>query len=109
MTMTSDFNVPTKPAQGIVHILGGGRMMLRLAMRLGAVSFALVVLLIWIAPGATWDNEVIVFKIALSVMSAFTSAGMWQRSLPQVQPTVEVDIANVEVRVMRRIGGQRPV
>lgn len=108
MTSTADQNFPVKSALGIVHMLDGGRLMMRLAMRVGAVTFALVVALIWIAPGATWDTDVLLFKLALSVMSGFVAAGMWQRSLPPVQPTVEVDIANMEVRVMRSDGGAQP-
>lgn len=108
MTITSDYSFDAKPALGIVHMLDGGRLALRLAMRIGAVTFAMVVLLIWIAPGATWDSDVLLFKAALSVISAFISIGMWQQSLPQPRPTVEVDIANMEVRVMRRTDGAEP-
>lgn len=105
MTTTADHSFEAKPAVGIVHMLDGGRLVLRLTMRLGAVSFAMVVLLIWIAPGATWDNDVMLFKLALSVISGLISAAMWQCSLAPARPTVEVDIANMEVRVMRRQGG----
>ena len=108
MTTASDYSFDTKPAMGIVHMLGGGRLALRLAMRIGAVTFAIVMLLIWIAPGATWDSDVLLFKAALSVASAFVSAAMWQQSMPQPRPTVEVDIANMEVRVMRRSAGAEP-
>ena len=82
--------------------------MMRLAMRIGAVTFAIVVLLVWFAPGATWDNEIILFKLALSVISGLTAVAMWKRSLPTVRPTVEVDIAKMEVRVMRREGDALP-
>lgn len=104
MTTTADHSFNDKPAFGIVHMLDGTRLALRLAMRIGAVAFALVVLLIWFAPGAIWDNEVLLFKLALSVMSGFICADLWKRSLPPVKPTVEVDIANMEVRVMRKQG-----
>lgn len=104
MTTTADHRYDEKPVLGIVHTLDGSRLALRIGMRLGAVSFAMVVLLIWIAPGATWDNDVILFKLGLSVVSGLMSAGMWQYSLPPVRPTVEVDIANMEVRVIRRQG-----
>lgn len=108
MTLTADHNFSVKPALGVVHMLGGGRLMMRLAMRIGAVAFGLVVLLIWIAPGAVWDNDVLLFKLALSVMACFGAVALWQRSLPPVRPSVEVDIANMEVRVMRRDRGAQP-
>jgi hypothetical protein len=108
MTLTADHNFAVTPALGVVHMLGGRRLMMRLAMRIGAVAFALVVLLIWIAPGAVWDNDVLLFKLALSVMAFFGAVALWQRSLPPVRPSVEVDIANMEVRVMRRDRGAQP-
>lgn len=104
MTMTADHYFDVKPALGIVHMLDGGRFVMRLAMRLGAVSFAMVVLLVWIAPGATWDADVLLFKLALSVVSSLIAAALWKGSKPQGKPSVEVDIANMEVRVMRQRG-----
>lgn len=106
MTITADHSFQIKPALGTAHMLDGSRLVMRLGMRMGAVTAVMVALLVWLAPGATWDSEVVLFKAALSVVSGCASAWMWQMSLPPAKPVVEVDIANMEVRVMRRRGAE---
>ena len=106
MTITADHSFQPKPALGTAHVLDGSRLVMRLAARMGTVTFAMVAILVWFVPGATWDNEVLLFKAALMVVSLFVSAGLWRMSLPPVKPMVEVDIQNMEVRVMRRRGAE---
>lgn len=96
------------PVLGIPHMLDGSRLMLRLLLRLCAVSFALVAVLVWLAPGATWESDIMLFKLALSLGAVVCTVGFWQASLPPVPPTVEVDIAGLEVRVVREVSGQAP-
>lgn len=101
MTITVDHSKTLTPAKGVVHMLDGARLMLRLGLRIGAVLFALVTALIWVAPGANWESDIMFFKLALSLMSGFIAFDLWQRSLPPLAPSVEVDVAKMEVRVIR--------
>lgn len=101
MTVSADFAFDAVPAKGITYVLNGSRFLVRFALKLGSASLALVAIFVWLAPGASWENDVMLFKLALSIIAAFGAAAMWQGSQPVVAPTVEVDVTNGEVRVVR--------
>jgi len=83
------------------HTLGGNRLVARAAQRMGAAVFALVALFVWIAPGAGWDNEVMLLKLMTSMAAGSCAAWLWQSSQPQTPPTIEVDVALSELRLIR--------
>jgi hypothetical protein len=101
MTLADDHAFATTPATGIPHLLDGTRMLMRTAARLGAVTAAFVGVLIWLALGAVWESEVMLFKLALSVLCTLGAVALWQASLPPLPPVVEVDVARGEVRLVR--------
>ncbi|KIN72083.1 hypothetical protein [Sulfitobacter guttiformis] len=102
MTMTADHSLePHTPSSAITYMLNGSRLVMRMVCKVGAVSFGLVALLVWFAPGASWESDVMLFKLGLCFMAVFICAALWQQSAPPIPPSVEVDIANLEVRVVR--------
>lgn len=101
MTVISDYAFERAPATGIVHVLDATRMLLRMALRFAALSSILVAVFIWLAPGASWENDVMLFKLALSVASIFVAIACWQAAAPPLPPTVEVDVSRGELRLVR--------
>ncbi len=101
MTDTADLKFRPPVTMNVAHTLNGSRLVLRIALRMGAVTMALVSLLIWVAPGAGWENEIMMFKLTLSIMSGLFAIGFWQASLPPLPPTVIVDVAAAELRLIR--------
>ncbi|MCX7565140.1 hypothetical protein OS189_02130 [Sulfitobacter sp. F26169L] len=101
MTMTANHVSEHATILGATHVLNGNRLVMRIAQRLGAVSLALVGVLVWLAPGAGWESEVMLFKLTASLISALLSVALWQYSLPPLPPMVEVDVAAAELRLIR--------
>lgn len=107
MTLTADHAFESGAAIGIPYKLDGNRTMLRLLARAAAMTAAFVAVFVWLAPGATWEAEVMLFKLGASIFAAFTSVALWQASLPPLPPSVEIDTANTELRLVRT-DGYRP-
>lgn len=101
MTHTADQRFEPTTAISIAHTLNGSRLVMRIAQRMGAATMALVALLVWLAPGAGWESDVMLFKLLLSIMSGLLAVGLWQVSLPPLPPTVIVDVAASELRLIR--------
>jgi len=101
MTVITDYAFERMPVTGVVHVLDASRMLLRMALRFATLCSVLVAVFIWLAPGATWESEVMLFKLALSVASGLVAVACWQAAAPPLPPTVEVDVAAGEVRLVR--------
>ena len=101
MTIASDYLSETTPFIGAARILGGGRLMLRLMMRIGACAFLFVALLIWLTPAAATGSNMMLFKLAISTISLLGSLVFWDAALPSAPPSVEIDVERGEVRLIR--------
>ena len=101
MTVTADQQFNAAPAKGIPYVLNGSRFAMRFAFKMGTLTFGLVAVLVWLAPGASWESDIMLFKMAITIVATFCAALMWQSSLPVDAPGVEVDVATGEVRVVR--------
>ena len=55
---------------------------------------------LWFAPGASWESEVILFKLILSVASGVTGLGMIQSSMGPRDAMVEIDPTRAEIRLL---------
>jgi hypothetical protein len=102
MTLTADHVFAQGPVTGIPHLLDGGRMLMRMGARLGAVTAGFVAVLVWLAPGAVWQSDVMLLKMALSILFAFGAVVLWQAGLAPAPPVVEVDLARAQVRLVRK-------
>ena len=103
MTLIADHAYAIAPATGISHLLDGSRMLMRTGARLAAITAGFVAVLVWLAPGGdVWESDVMLFKLALSILCAFGAVALWQASLPPLSPVVEVDVARGEVRLLRK-------
>jgi hypothetical protein len=101
MTIVAEQSFTPLPAVGAAHTLNGNRLVMRIALRMGAVSMALVALFVWLAPGAGWENDMVLFKLMVSLSAGFVGIVFWQNSLPPLPPTIEVDVAASELRLIR--------
>jgi hypothetical protein len=101
MTHTADHAFEPAATISIAHTLNGSRLIMRIGLRFGATTMTLVALLVWLAPGAGWESDIMLFKLLLSIMSGLLAVGLWQASLPPLPPTVVVDVAASELRLIR--------
>lgn len=104
MTLTADPQFGPAPAIGTPHILCGSRLLIRTAQRMIAVSLFITSLFVWVAPGAGWENETVLFKILVSITAVLVGTALFQSSLPPLPPTVEIDPAAGELRLVRECG-----
>ncbi|MGC1495107.1 MAG: hypothetical protein WA790_04810 [Sulfitobacter sp.] len=104
MTATAEFmNVDAAaPALQPVRIVGGGRMLVRAAQRLMGVALIIAALGLWLAPGASWESDVMLFKLILSITAGLAGLGLMQSSATPQAPEVEIDTIRREVRLVRR-------
>lgn len=114
MTATADFMPPnagtaTNNYSEPARMADGGRMMIRGAQRLTGVSLMLAALGIWMAPGATWDADIMLFKLILSVVAAIAGLGLLNASSTPRAPEVQIDTIRREVRLVRRLHGSEPL
>lgn len=106
MTASTDIAHYTRIADA-PHMINGQRMLARGARRIGGLALVLAALGLWFAPGASWEADTALFKLAVSVMLAFGGLGVLHagRSVPAVE--VEVDTLRREVRLVRGKGRAR--
>jgi len=101
MTISAEQSFLPTPAAGAAHTLNGNRLVLRIGMRIGAVTMVLVAMLIWVVPGAGWENDMILFKLMVSISAVLAAVWFGEASLPPVPPTVEIDVVASELRLIR--------
>ena len=101
MTATTDYTVDHMPTKAVVHVLDASRVLLRVGFRLGAMSCALVAIFIWLAPGASWQSELMLFKLGLSLAAALLALACWQAAASPMPLSVEIDVARGEIRLVR--------
>ena len=100
MTATSDFTGGEGDMNGSGRVDAVRRALVRLALRVGGSILLVVALGLWFAPGASWANEVILFKLILSVGCGMFGLGMLQSSMGPRDPMVEIDTNRAEIRVL---------
>lgn len=103
MTATAEFMNATNSALAPVRIAGGGRMVVRAAQRLTGVALIIAALGLWLAPGASWENDVMLFKLILSLTAGLAGLGLMQSSAKPNTPEIEIDIIRREVRLVRLV------
>lgn len=105
MTAASDFmNADTTaPALAPVRAADGGRMLVRAAQRLTGVALVIAALGLWLAPGASWENDVMLFKLILSLTAGLAGLGLMQSSATPNTPEIEIDTIRREVRLVRLV------
>lgn len=103
MTATADFmNADaTAPALEPVRIADGGRMVVRAAQRLTGAALVIAALGLWLAPGASWENDLMLFKLILSITAGLAGLGLMQSSAKPNRPQIEIDTIRREVRLVR--------
>ena len=102
MTITSENALSQSAMIGVPYMLDGSRMLMRMLSRGAAMTAAFMAVLVWLAPGASWESDVMLFKLGLSIAAIFASVAFWQGSLPPLPPSVEIDAENAELRLVRQ-------
>jgi hypothetical protein len=101
MTATADFVMDDVPTSQRVRTADGGRMVVRAVLRLTGAALLMSAILLWVMPGASWESELILFKLLLSVVAAVTGLGMYAASAKPQAPQMQIDMIRREVRLLR--------
>ncbi|GAA6177908.1 hypothetical protein [Sulfitobacter pacificus] len=105
MTETAEYMNAQPKAIEPVSMVDGGRMIIRGTQRLVGVSLTLAALGLWLAPGATWESDIMLFKLILSLSAVIAGLGLISQSAGQRAPEIEIDTIRREVRLVRRQRG----
>lgn len=103
MTALSDFMADAAPSD-YPQMVDGRRWAIRSVQTLGGATLILSALGLWVAPGASWDADLALMKLGLSLFLGFAGLAIVQlgRARPIVQ--VEIDTTRREVRLVRISG-----
>ena len=108
MTLAADLiNTDATTAQP-VRMLDGGRLVLRGIQRLLGASLIVAAFGLWLAPDSSFENDLLLFKLLLSIVLGFMGFGLMQSGAPQLAPHVEIDTIRREVRLVRATGAAAP-
>lgn len=109
MTATVDFVQADIPATEPVRVVDGWRMIARGLQRLAGAALALAAVGLWAAPGSSWESDVLLFKLILSLTAILAGIGLMSASAKPSAPEIEIDTIRREVRLVRRMRGETPV
>lgn len=106
MPVMSDLAVTTPLAEA-PRTINGQRWMARVGQRLAGAALVLAAFGMWIAPGASFDGDIALFKLGVSLVLGFAGLAISNagRSVPAIE--VEIDTVRREVRLMRGKGRAR--
>lgn len=90
-----------------MRVIEGSRMVLRAAQRLVGSAMALAAVCLWIVPGTSFEQDVMLFKLVLSITAMICSLALIHASAAPDAPDVEVDMNAREVRLVRALSGNR--
>ena len=113
MTATADFMNANTSATAMadiepVRMVDGGRMIVRGVQRLAGVSLTIAALALWLVPGSSWESDIMLFKLILSITAVIAGLGLVSSSSTPRTPEVEIDTIRREVRLVRRQRGVAP-
>tara|TARA_R110002094_G_scaffold41646_1_gene54017 strand:+ start:256 stop:813 length:558 start_codon:yes stop_codon:yes gene_type:complete len=92
-----------------MRVVEGSRMMLRAAQRLVGSAMTLAAIGLWVMPGASFEQDVMLFKLVLSITAFISGLALIHASSAPDAPDVEVDMSAQEVRLVRTLSGKQPV
>lgn len=101
MTTTAQLPETDLAAAQPVRMLDGGRLMMRGMQRLFGVAFIAVAFGLWLMPGSSFESDLLLFKLLLSIVAGFVGIGLLQSGAPKLAPHVEIDTIRREVRLVR--------
>lgn len=106
MTALPDIHAAPSPADS-PRTVDGSRWLKRSAQRLGGAALMTAAAGLWVQPGASWDADVMLIKLGLSLTLGLAGLAVLQagRAVPPVE--VEIDTIRREVRLMRGKGRAR--
>lgn len=106
MTAVTDFTAPT-PLADAPRMIHGGRWLARIGQRMGGAALVLAAVGLWVAPGASWDMDLALMKMGLSLAIGFAGLAILTagRAVPSIE--IEIDTVRREVRLVRGKGRAR--
>ncbi len=89
--------------------LDGSRMLLRGLQGVIGVALLLTALGLWLAPGASWAQDVMLMKLGASAIAGMAGLACLQGFVRPTPPKVEIDTIRHEIRLVRTRGKDRYV
>ncbi len=90
-----------------VRMLDGQRMLLRVIQALFGAALLIAALGLWLAPGASWETDLVLVKLVASLFAGAAGIGLLQNAARPTAPKVEIDTIQHEVRLVRTRGKDR--
>lgn len=109
MTLQAAFGQKATASVEPARMVNGARMILRGLQRLLGVSLTLAAILLWIAPGSSWESDILLFKLILTLTAVLAGIGFMSASIRPDAPEIEIDVVRREVRLVRHSRGFAPV
>ena len=109
MTATTQYMNGAMALTRQVRLARGSRLAMRGGMRLVGAALTISAVAIWLAPGANWEQDVMIFKLVLSLSAILAGVGLMQSGTERAAPEVEIDSVRREVRLQRKVSGAAPL
>lgn len=78
----------------------GGTTIFRTALRLFGASFVIAAFAMWVAPGAMWQTDLLLMKLAVSVVCALIGLALIQMAPAPEKSEIQFDPIRREVRIV---------
>ncbi|MEM8576215.1 MAG: hypothetical protein AAGF60_00035 [Pseudomonadota bacterium] len=89
-------------ARVVLEPVRGAGVILRLVQRIIGAGLVIAAAMLWVAPGAIWDWDIVLMKLALTGAAGFCGMSFLNAArIPQGGVEIEVDVACRVVRVIR--------
>ncbi|MFL4471526.1 hypothetical protein ACERZ8_17185 [Tateyamaria armeniaca] len=106
MTAITDISTTNDIAE-TPRMVDGMRWMTRGAQRLGGVALVLSAIGLWVMPGMSFEADLALFKLGVSVALGFAGLAIMQAGRARRTVKIEIDTVRREVRLVRGKRGAR--
>jgi hypothetical protein len=101
MTITADYLNNNAAIVDRAGIYASGAAFVKWGQRLSGAALILAAGGLWLAPGASWESDVMLIKLALTVFAAMAGIGLLLASNYERFDEIEIDCIRRELRLVR--------
>lgn len=101
MSASADVVAASTSIHEAIRMVGGARWVVRGIQRIFGAALVCAAVALWLMPGAGWQQDIMLFKLVLSVVALGAGIGLLQSSARPPAPAVEIDSIRREIRLVR--------